>query len=83
VNTGSDFYHTPAHPGGKFVYRTEIIGLQFRVVIEDLLLRHARREPAQHIPYGDAQPADARLAGALAWLDRDSGRHSSSMALAP
>src|ERR1035441_8428888 len=43
--------HTPTNPGGKFVYRTEIIRLQFRVVIEDLLFCHARGEPNQHIPY--------------------------------
>ena len=72
---------TPAHTGGKLVYGAEIIGLQFRVVIEDLLFRHARGEPTQHIPHGDAQPADTRLAGAFAWLDRDASSISDASEL--
>src|ERR1035438_2066266 len=79
--TAASQSHTPTHPGGKLVNRTEIVRLQFRVVIEDFLFCHARGEPTQHIPYRDAQPADTRLAGALAWLDHDAGSHASSISL--
>jgi hypothetical protein len=44
---------------------------------------HAPGEPCQHIPYSDAQPADTRLAGTFAGLDRDAGSRSSSISLVP
>src|SRR5205823_3772944 len=74
--------HTPAQPGGKLVNGAEIIRFQLRVIIEDLLLRHACGEPIQHVPYRDAQPTDTRLAGAFAWLDRDTGAHALRISLA-
>jgi hypothetical protein len=65
--------HMAAQPSGKFVHRPEILRLQLRVIVKDLLFRHAGGEPIQHVPNCDAQPADTRLAGAFAWLDRDAG----------
>jgi hypothetical protein len=44
--------------------------------------RHAGGEPILHVPYCHGEPADARLAGAFAWLDRDSGTHPSGISLA-
>jgi hypothetical protein len=38
-----------------------------------LLLGCTGREPAEHVPHGDAQAAHARLTGALARLDSDAG----------
>jgi len=73
--------HAPAHPGGEFVNRAEIVRLQFRVVIQDFPFGHAGGEPTQDVPHGDAQPADTRLAGPFAWLDCDAGNHDSSISL--
>ena len=75
--------HASAHPSGKFIHCREIIGLQFRVVIEDFFFGQARTEPTEHVPYGDAQPPNAGLTRALAGLNHDSGRHFSSISLAP
>jgi hypothetical protein len=74
--------HASTQPCGKLVNRTEIVRLQFRVIIEDLLLGRAGREPLQHVPSGDAQPADRRLAGEFTGLDRDAGTHLSRVSLA-
>ena len=74
--------HTPAQLGGIFVNRTKIIRFQFRVVVQNLLFCHPASKPIQHIPYSDAQTADARLAGAFARFDRDAGRHASRISLA-
>ena len=71
-----------AQLGGIFVNRTKIIRFQFRVVVQNLLFCHPASKPIQHIPYSDAQTADARLAGAFARFDRDAGRHASRISLA-
>jgi len=47
--------------------------LKVGIVLKYLLLGCASGEPSQHIPDGDAQTADAGLAGALAGLDGDAG----------
>src|SRR5262245_23431265 len=72
VEIGREAYRTlTPHAGGKFVYRTEIVLFQLRIVIEDLLFGHARSEPTQHIPYRDPQPTNARLPRSFSWLNRD------------
>ena len=68
--------HTPAHPGGKFVYGAEVIRLQLRIVFQNLLLAHSGREPAQHIPDRDAQPPNTGLSGALPRLDGNPRTHT-------
>src|SRR4051812_14106707 len=65
----------PAQLGGEFVNGAEVAGLQFRVVIQDLLLGHAGGEPFQDVPNCDPQTANAGLAGTFTCFDRDARLH--------
>jgi hypothetical protein len=47
--------------------------LKVGIVLKYLLLGCASGEPSKDVPDGDAQTADAGLAGALAVLDGDAG----------
>lgn len=38
------------------------------MLIENLVLAHSSAQPAEHIPYGDTKPANARLSSALTGL---------------
>ena len=44
---------------------------QFRIIGDDLLVRHSCRKPTQNIGHGDAQPANTRPAPAFAWFNGD------------
>jgi hypothetical protein len=58
--TAASQSHALTHAGSKFVHSTEIIRLQFRVVVKDLRFRHTRSEPGEHIPHSNPQPANTR-----------------------
>ena len=58
--------------GGIGQASTDVLTLQFRIVLQDLCFGHTRSEPALYIVDGDTHVAHARLPAALARLNRDS-----------
>ena len=70
---GASQLDTAAHLDREIKNGLKILWLKIGVVFENLLLRCAGCKPAEDVPHGDAQAADARLAGALAGLDCDAG----------
>ncbi len=63
--------HSAFSIGGELKAGEDVLMLEFREVLEDLLLAHARREVLKDIVDGDAHAADARFSTALAVFDRD------------
>jgi hypothetical protein len=53
------------------IHSTKILLLELGIVTQYLFFTHARREPAKHVPHGDSQAADTRLAGPFPRLNRD------------
>jgi len=64
---------TAAHFDGEIRNSLKIPRFKIRVVLENLLLGCTGRQPAEDVPYSNAQAADAGLAGTLAGLDRNPG----------
>ena len=50
----------------------DIFHFKVRMLSQDLLRRHPRREELEHIGYPDPHAADARVPAALPWVYRDS-----------
>ena len=61
--------------GGESVDGGEVCLFEFGEVVENFRFRHTGGEPAEHIPNGDSQAADAGLAGTLPCFDCDPGIH--------
>ncbi len=57
--------------GGVVAGGFEVAGFEFGVVVEDLGFGGAGGEPAENVPDGDAEAADAGMAGAFAGFDGD------------
>ena len=70
---GASQLDTAAHLDREIKNGLKILWLKIGVVLENLFLGCAGCEPAEYVPHGDAQAADAGLAGALARLDGDAG----------
>jgi hypothetical protein len=60
---------SPLSIGSKCQARSDILGRQIRKVDEDLIRGHSRSQILEHVPHGDAQSTDARLAAPLIRLD--------------
>lgn len=50
---------------------SDVLGLEVRVFLEDLLLPFARREKIQNVGHPDPQTADARATSALIRIEGD------------
>ena len=61
--------NAPTDPSGVFVHSAEIIFLQFRIILNDLVFRLTVGQPSENVPDGYPQIPDAGLAGALPRLD--------------
>lgn len=62
----------PGFPvGGEGEAGPDVFLLQFRVILQNLRLAHARGEPVQHIIDGNPHGTDAGLATPLSWFDGD------------
>src|SRR5437764_8753462 len=57
------------------VYGCEVLFLEPRVLLEDLLLGHSVGQPAQNVVYRDPHSANTGLAVALVCLNGDPGMH--------
>jgi hypothetical protein len=57
--------------GGVLVSGAEVLGFEFRVVVDNLLFGHPRGQPVQDVPNRDAKAANARLARTFPRLDGD------------
>jgi len=58
-------------PGGKGQTGADILAFEVRIISENLLWCHVSGQEFQDHAYGIAQPADARLAVANRWINRD------------
>ena len=57
--------------GGEPVDISEISFLKIRMLIQNLLFAHTGAQPSENIPHRDPEAANARLASAFFWLNRD------------
>jgi hypothetical protein len=69
---GRDVAGQPTFPiRGEGQRRPNVVAFKIREIREDFILRHAAGQIIEDVVDRDAQPAQARLAAALAWLDGD------------
>jgi hypothetical protein len=68
--------------GRKTQAGTDVVGRQFRTVLQNISLRHAGRQPGQHIVNGNPQASDAGLTASFTGLQGDDflimGRHKAA-----
>jgi len=61
-----------SHVGSESIHGCEVLFLKTGVLIENLFLGHAVRQPAENIIYRDSHPANAGLSVALIRFDGNS-----------